>query len=104
MKKRRRPTTTFRWWLRLQLGLLLAGGVTWLIGAVIEEDFVTGAGAGMLVGALALRLGRRAAKDSPHRAEDGDGPPRGAEDPSTSSDAPPAPGPPSAPEAGGEAP
>jgi uncharacterized membrane-anchored protein YhcB (DUF1043 family) len=38
---------------------------------VLEEDFVMGAGVGILVGALALRLGRRAAPDSPHRGEDG---------------------------------
>lgn len=69
MEKRPRPTTTYRWWLRLQLGLLLAGGITWLIGAAVDEAFVTGAGAGMLVAALALRLGRRAAQDSPHRDE-----------------------------------
>lgn len=84
MEKRARPTTTYRWWLRLQLGLLLAGGITWLIGAVLEEEFVTGAGAGMLVGALALRLGRRAAQDSPHR-DDGEPPHRrAAEAPETS--------------------
>lgn len=72
MEKRPRPTTTYRWWLRLQLGLLLAGGVVWLVGAALGEDFVTGAGVGMLVGALVLRIGRRAARDSPHR-EEGDG-------------------------------
>lgn len=67
METSSRPTSTYRWWLRLQLGLLLAGGATWLVGAAVEEDFVTGAGVGMLVGALVLRLGRRAAEDSPHR-------------------------------------
>lgn len=101
MKKRRRPTATFRWWLRIQLGLLLAGGVTWLIGAVLEEAFVTGAGAGMLVGALVLRLGRRAAKDSPHR-EEGDDPSRRREAGTTRTDAPPAPNPPPAQDAGEE--
>lgn len=67
MESRRGPTTTYRWWLRLQLGLVVAGSATWLVGAVLGEDFVTGVGVGLLVGALALRLGRRAAKDSPHR-------------------------------------
>lgn len=69
--KRSGPTTTYRWWLRLQVGLLLAGGATWVVGAALEESFLTGAGAGMLVGALVLRLGRRAAADSPHREGDG---------------------------------
>lgn len=93
-----RPTATYRWWLRLQLALLLAGGITWLIGAAVEEDFVTGAGAGMLVGALALRLGRRAARDSPHR-DDGDALHR-REETTPTADAPPAPDGPPASDAG----
>lgn len=88
MEKRRRPTTTYRWWLRLQLGLLLAGGVVWLVGAALEQDFLTGAGAGMLVGALVLRLGRRAAKDSPHRAGEGSPHRRADEGPAEPRDAP----------------
>lgn len=98
MEKRRRPTTTYRWWLRLQLGLLLAGGAVWLVGAAQELDFLTGAGAGMLVAALVLRLGRRAAKDSPHRAGEEESPHRradgGAAEPREApvADAPPAPG------------
>lgn len=86
MDATRRPTATYRWWLRLQVGLLLGGGATWVVGAVLEEAFVTGAGAGMLVGALALRLGRRAAKDSPHR-ETGETPSPGESGPT---DIPPA--------------
>lgn len=66
-----RGPATFRWWLRLQLGLTLLGGAVWVAGMVLEEDFVMGAGVGVLVGSLALRLGRRAAGDSPHRGEDG---------------------------------
>ena len=92
METSTRPTATYRWWLRLQLGLLLAGGVTWLVGAAVEEDFVTGAGVGMLVGALVLRLGRRAAKDSPHREPEPV--PQGEELPAR--DAPPAADPPPA--------
>lgn len=97
MEKRGRPTTTYRWWLRLQLGLLLAGGAVWLVGAALEEDFVTGAGAGLLVGALVLRVGRRAAKDSPHRAGDGSPHRRADEGPAETRDTPvtdaaPAPG------------
>ena len=46
------------WWLRLQIGLGLAGGATWLIGALTEQDFVAGAGCGLIVAAVVLRLGR----------------------------------------------
>lgn len=66
------PTSTYRWWLRLQMGLTAAGGATWFVGAVVEEDFLTGVGVGLLVAALALRLGRRAAPDAPSgRGQDG---------------------------------
>ncbi|MCZ6477462.1 MAG: hypothetical protein O6851_04010 [Gemmatimonadetes bacterium] len=50
------------WWLRLQVGLALAGGVIWLGGAFSESDFFAGLGAGLLIAALTLRLGRRAAR------------------------------------------
>ena len=50
------------WWLRLQVGLALAGGVIWLGGACSESDFFAGLGAGLLIAALTLRLGRRAAR------------------------------------------
>lgn len=56
------PTSTFRWWLRLQVTLGLLGGAVWLLGVIVEEDFVAGAGCGLLVGALLLRLGRKAAE------------------------------------------
>lgn len=59
------PTASFRWWLRLQLGMALGGAVIWIVGAVLEEDFVAGVGCGVLVGALLLRLGRRSAEDAP---------------------------------------
>lgn len=59
------PTASFRWWLRLQLGIALAGAVVWMTGAVLREDFVAGIGCGMLIGALLLRLGRRTAEDAP---------------------------------------
>lgn len=52
---------TVRWWLRLQLGLGLAGALVWLTGALAGRDFLSGLGAGLLIAALALRLGRRAA-------------------------------------------
>ena len=46
------------WWLRLQIGLGLAGGAAWFTGALTEQDFVAGAGCGLLVAAVVLRLGR----------------------------------------------
>lgn len=51
-------TATRDWWLRLQIGLGLAGGAAWFVGALIERDFVAGVGCGLLVAALVLRLGR----------------------------------------------
>lgn len=60
---------TYRWWLRLQLGLVVAGGLCWIGGAVAEQDFFTGVGLGLLLAALALRLGRRSAPDAPSRLE-----------------------------------
>lgn len=60
---------TYRWWLRLQLGLVVAGGLCWIGGAVAEQDFFTGVGFGLLLAALALRLGRRSAPDAPSRLE-----------------------------------
>lgn len=54
-------TGTVGWWLRLQLGLGLAGGLVWLLGAAAGSDFFSGVGAGLLIAALVLRLGRRAA-------------------------------------------
>lgn len=56
------PTKSYRWWLRLQLGIGLGGGAAWIAGVVLEEDFVTGIGLGLFIAALALRLGRRAAR------------------------------------------
>lgn len=53
------PTDSVRWWLWLQLGLALAGGAVWFVGAAREHDFLAGVGCGLLVAALVLRLGRR---------------------------------------------
>lgn len=55
------PTGTYRWWLVLQVILGLLGGAVWFVGAILEEDFVAGAGLGLLVGALILRFGRKSA-------------------------------------------
>ncbi len=65
LKTRNEEKGDASWWLRLQLGLALAGGVIWLGGAFSESDFFAGLGAGLLIAALTLRLGRRAAR---HRA------------------------------------
>lgn len=59
------PTVTYRWWLRLQIILTAAGGVATVVGMVGREDFFTGMGLGLFVGALSLRLGRRACADHP---------------------------------------
>lgn len=50
-----------KWWLRLQLGLGLGGGGVWLVGKVVDSEFTAGAGLGLVVAALVLRFGRRAA-------------------------------------------
>ena len=56
------PTASFRWWLRLQLGMAGAGAVSWFCGVYLGEDFLAGLGCGLLIGALALRFGRGAAR------------------------------------------
>lgn len=58
----RHESLSFRWWLRLQLGLALCGGAVWFAGVVVGRDFLTGMGLGLLIAALVLRLGRRAAE------------------------------------------
>ncbi|WP_423928763.1 hypothetical protein [Candidatus Palauibacter sp.] len=57
------PTASRDWWLRLQLGLSLAGGAAWFAGAFIEQEFLAGAGCGLILAALVLRLGRKADAD-----------------------------------------
>ena len=56
------PLNGVRWWLNLQIGLALVGGAVWLLGAILVQDFVSGVGCGLLMGALVLRFGRRAAR------------------------------------------
>lgn len=56
---------SFRWWLGLQLGLALGGGAVWFGGAVMEEDFVSGVGVGLILAALLLRFGRTSTADDP---------------------------------------
>lgn len=47
--------------MRLQAGYGLGGGAVWIGGKVAENEFVAGAGLGLVVAALILRFGRRAA-------------------------------------------
>lgn len=54
---------SFRWWLNLQIALGLGGGLTWFAGAMWEQEFVSGVGCGLIVSALALRVGRRASEE-----------------------------------------
>ena len=50
-----------RYWLRLQLAMAVAGGVIWYAGVVVDSDFASGLGVGVLLSALCLRLLRRRA-------------------------------------------
>lgn len=56
---------SYRWWLGLQLGFVMAGGAVWFGGAVLEENFVSGVGVGLIVAALFLRFGRTSTPDEP---------------------------------------
>lgn len=55
------PISTKQWWVGLQAGFGLGGGGVWVAGEVAEIEFVAGAGLGLVVAALILRFGRRAA-------------------------------------------
>jgi hypothetical protein len=61
--------SSHRWWLKLQVGYGVAGGLAWLVGAAMEQDFIAGVGCGLLVAALLLRLGRTAAAGEGPTAE-----------------------------------
>jgi hypothetical protein len=62
-------TETVGWWLRLQLGLGIGGGAVWVAGTALEADFLAGIGVGLLIAAVVLRLGRRAADRGDARHE-----------------------------------
>lgn len=57
--------STEKWWLGLQVGLGLGGGTLWLAGKIVESEFTAGTGLGLVVAALVLRFGRRAAEEGP---------------------------------------
>lgn len=67
-------TATVGWWLRLQIGLALGGGTVWLAGAILDSDFFAGLGAGLLIAALTLRVGRKAAADGDREPTEGASP------------------------------
>lgn len=50
------------WWLNLQVSFALAGGAVWLGGTLFEQDFIGGVGAGLILAALLLRMGRKDAE------------------------------------------
>lgn len=54
---------TRKWWVRLQVGLGLAGGGVWVGGKVAGSEFVAGTGLGLVIAALVLRFGRKAARE-----------------------------------------
>jgi hypothetical protein len=47
----------------LQVTFGLAGGAIWLGGTFFEQEFVAGVGAGLILAALLLRMGRTDAED-----------------------------------------
>lgn len=51
-------TPAARYWLRLQLAMGGVGGALWYTGVLVESDFTSGLGVGVLLSALALRLVR----------------------------------------------
>lgn len=61
---------SYRWWLNLQITLGVAGGIAWLTGAILEEEFVTGMALGFFVSALLLRFGRRSTPGDPSTPDD----------------------------------
>ena len=52
-----------RYWLRFQLVMAVAGGALWYAGVVIESEFASGLGVGVLLSALALRVLRSRSGD-----------------------------------------
>jgi len=56
------PAPSRNWWLRLQMGLALAGGVVWAGGGALSSEFGSGVGVGILLAALVVSVGRRRAE------------------------------------------
>lgn len=49
-------TPESRYWLRFQLIMAAAGGALWYAGVLLDSEFTSGLGVGVLVSALAVRL------------------------------------------------
>jgi hypothetical protein len=52
-------TPDSRYWLRFQLVMAVAGAAFWYAGTVVDSEFTSGLGVGVLLSALALRMLRR---------------------------------------------
>jgi len=55
-------------WLRIQLVMAVIGAALWYAGALLDSEFTSGLGVGVLLSALALRILRRQA--DPEFADD----------------------------------
>jgi len=54
-------TAAALYWLRLQLVMAAVGAGLWWIGVIVDSEFTSGFGVGVLASALALRVLRRRA-------------------------------------------
>ena len=52
-----------RYWLRFQMVMAVVGGVLWYVGVLLDSEFTSGLGVGVLASALAIRILRRTADD-----------------------------------------
>lgn len=52
-------TTDAAYWLRFQLIMAVCGAALWYAGVLLDSEFTSGLGVGVLVSALALRVLRR---------------------------------------------
>ena len=52
-----------RYWLRFQMVMAVVGAALWYVGVLLDSEFSSGLGVGVLLSALALRILRRNADD-----------------------------------------
>jgi len=52
-----------RYWLRFQMVMAVVGAVLWYVGVLLDSEFTSGLGVGVLLSALVLRILRRDAAD-----------------------------------------
>lgn len=52
-----------RYWLRFQMVMAVVGAVLWYVGVLLDSEFTSGLGVGVLLSALVLRILRRNADD-----------------------------------------